>query len=319
VAVEMSTNSIIPGRYHAHITLSVLRLPLNEDKAQPFILFGKENKWKFHGKLPHVESNTTRGRGMKKSVDRGHAYLQIRKTGQLFVETDYPQGSAFICESPWVLQWWQLGKITTDAAEVEIIANKHRCEQGIRQLAFHTEQLQKARYTEEQLLIKSKLAAGLKSYKMYPQVNKWKAEHGPAHYGKRLRFKFLVLVGDSCLGKTQYAMHLYGTTVTYYANCQNASEPNLSKFVRGEHKAIVLDEVTPEMVVKNKAMFQCNAEGVNLQESRCQQFSLWRFLYAVPLIVCTNSWEIMKMPHEDSSWLQANSVLLRLTEPMWQD
>ena len=158
---------------------------------------------------------------------------------------------------------------------------------------------------------------GLKSYKMYPVVNKWKAQYLGSNHGKKHRFTFLCLVGDSRLGKTQFAMHLYGATVTYYANCQNAMEPNLSKFVRGDHLAICLDEVTPEMVVANKAMFQCNAEGVNLQESRCQQFATWRFLYCVPLIVCTNSWELATMPTQDSSWLNANSEVLRLLEPMW--
>ena len=317
VALEMSTHSTTPGRYHAHAVFSCLRAPPDKDDRSKRLWFGPRANWKFLGQNPQITNNCTRGRAMRKSVDRGHAYLQIRKTGQLFVDTNWPKGSAFVCESSWVLQWWQLNKITTDAAELEIVDNKHRVEQSLKQLIFHKEQLQKLRYSAEQVELKKKLTAGLKAYKMYPVVNKWKALHGPAHYGKKLRFKFLCLVGDSCLGKTQFGMHLYGALVTYYANCQNATEPNLSKFVRGEHLAILLDEVTPEMVVKNKAMFQCNAEGVNLQESRCQQFALWRFLYSVPLIVCTNSWDLDSMPTDDRKWLNANSEVLRLTEPMW--
>ena len=318
MSMEMSTHSDIPGRYHAHAVWSTLRGKPAPEERHPRLYFGKMSTWRFQGKTPHVVVNTKQGgRSMHKQVNRGHAYLQIRKRGKLFSSTNWSKGSSYVCDAQWVLQWWQLGKIGLDAAELEVIENKHRVEATLKQLWFHSEKVKQMALKKERLTVKALLADGLKRYKRFPKVNKWRAQYMPKQYGKRMRFKFLVLVGPSSLGKTAFAMHLYGVEVTYYTNCQNVSEPNLGGFQRGVHKAIVVDEAGPELVVKNKALFQCNAEGVSLQESRCQQSAIWRFLYFVPLIVCTNAWELAGLPAADSEWLNSNSEVLNLEERTW--
>ena len=317
MALELSTHSETPGRYHAHAVWSVLRGKPAPEERQPRLYFGKLSAWRFNGKTPHVTVNSRQGRQMAKGVNRGHAYLQVRKSGQLLAETNWSKGEAFVCESSWVLQWWQTKKISTVAAEAEVLENRHRVESSLKQLWFHSEKTKEMEVKKEQEKVKKKLDTQLKGYRVYPLVNKWKAQYMPGQYGKRLRFKFLVLVGDSCLGKTQYAVHLFGGKSTYYTNCQNVESPNLSGFERNVHKAIVLDEVDPVMVIKNKALFQCNVEGVRLQESRCQQSAIWRWLYFVPIIVCTNSWELGRLPHDDSDWLQKNSEVLHLREQTW--
>jgi hypothetical protein len=318
MSLEMSTHSETPGRYHVHAVWSTLRGKPAPEERQPRLNFGKMSSWRFQGKTPHVAINTKQGgRNMHKQVNRGHAYLQIRKRGKVFSSTNWPKGSSFVCDAQWVLQWWQLEKIGDDAAEREVVENKHRVEATLKQLWFHAEKVKQMELKEERLKVKALLSKEMKQYKKFPKVNKWKAQYMPAQYGKRMRFKFLVLVGPSSLGKTAFAMHLYGVASTYYTNCQNVSEPNLSGFQRGVHSAIVVDEAGPELVVKNKAIFQCNAEGVSLQESRCQQSAIWRFLYFVPLIVCTNSWELDGLPDADSDWLNSNSEVLSLQERTW--
>eukprot|EP00975_Prorocentrum_lima_P001901 412853-Prorocentrum_lima.AAC.1 len=75
------------------------------------------------------------------------------------------------------------------------------------------------------------------------------------------RFPFLVLIGESCTGKTQFALSLYGRETTYYINVQSADEPNLKDYQRCRHTAILMDEATPKFVVRHKALFQANSEG----------------------------------------------------------
>ena len=320
MSMELSTHSDIPGRYHFHAVWSCLRGKPAADERAARMNFGKMSAWRFQGRSPHVVVNSKQGgRNHQKLVNRGHGYLQIRKTGKLYDCTNWPKNHAWVCDSSWVLQWWQLQKLSTAQAEEEVLENKHRVESALKQLWFYNEHVKEAANRKEQAALKVMLSKSLKAYKQFPTVNKWKAQYMPAQYGKRLRYKFLVLVGASCLGKTQYAMHLYGAGSTFYSNCQNIPEPNLGGFERGVHLAIVLDEVEPEMVIKNKALFQCNAEGVNLQESRCQQNAVWRFLYSVPLVVCTNSWELGRLPSVDSDWLRTNTEVLHLQERTWLD
>ena len=60
----------------------------------------------------------------------------------------------------------------------------------------------------EQADFKVLLAKNLKALKQFRELSKWKAQYMQAQYGKPLQPKFL-LVGDSCLRKAQYAMHLF--------------------------------------------------------------------------------------------------------------
>jgi hypothetical protein len=115
----------------------------------------------------------------------------------------------------------------------------------------------------------------------------------------------------------QLALSLWGSTVTYITNCQGVDEPNLTGFVRGVHKAIVFDEADWELIVRCKVLFQASCEGVHLRQSKCQQFSEWKFLYQVPMIICTNSWlqEGEETPHRD--WLEANSVHVQIDSHVW--
>ena len=122
----------------------------------------------------------------------------------------------------------------------------------------------------------------------------------------------MVLIGESCTGKTQFALSLYGRETTYYINVQSADEPNLKDYQRCRHTAILMDEATPKFVVKNKALFQANSEGVQLQESKCQQFSTWRFLYGTPIIVCTNRFNQLDVEPHDRLWLQSNMMCLNI-------
>ena len=117
----------------------------------------------------------------------------------------------------------------------------------------------------------------------------WKAQFDLNQLGVASRFSFLVLSGPSKTGKTQFAKSLFGTGATLVLGCQNA-EPNVRRFSRATYKAVVFDEITPQCVARNKVLFQAGVEGVDCAQSRTSIYSYWRFLYAAPLILCTNEW-----------------------------
>ena len=242
-----------------------------------------------------------RGKAAIKSGQRFHAYLQVRKLGRLCGWSNYNKGGKFICEANWTLGWWQLGKIATASAKLEIVDNKHHVESTLKQLEFHESKAAEAAIVVEQQRVRSQIARKFTAYKQYPQISEWMAQYGPENYGSAVRFKFLVIVGESRWGKTQMALSLFGRDSTLYANCQNVDEPGLAKFARGCHRAVLCDEATPKMVLRNKVLFQCNAEGVTLQESRCNQHTVWKWLYMIPMVICCNHWDLAPLSAGDRS------------------
>ena len=72
------------------------------------------------------------------------------------------------------------------------------------------------------------------------------------------------------------------------------------------------------MAIGNKALFQAALEQVSLGQSTCNAYSYQVWLYAVPLIVSCNEWMQGAEAHE-KDWLDKNSVVVNVTEPLWRD
>ena len=100
----------------------------------------------------------------------------------------------------------------------------------------------------------------------------------------------MVFVGSSGLGKTEYAKSIHGREKTFYCNCQGLSEPGLKGFDRRKHTAVCLDEVDPWLVINNKVLFETTIDGAWLAQSKCGQHQYWKWLFMVPIIICTNDW-----------------------------
>ena len=119
-------------------------------------------------------------------------------------------------------------------------------------------------------------------------------------------------------GKTRYAVNLFGSSRTLVMPCQGVTAPDLRTFSRSEHKAIVMDEADYQMVIGNKALFQSGLEQVSLGQSTCNAHVFQVWLYAVPLIVSCNEW-MEGADANERAWLDKNSVVVNVTEPLWRD
>lgn len=312
LGMEASLNSDDECRVHFHAMLSALQ-------KKKSIALGPLANWKVAGVAPDVRPNTSKGVAATKAIQRGHAYCQAEKTGKLHAYTNHAAGEAFVLSATWIMEWWRLDKITVRAARREIVKNRHRVAGALRELEVWQEQSRTMMVKVEQGAVRSLLANAFKEFKEFEEIKRWLLQYNKEFYGVKSRFKFLVLVGESCLGKTQLALSLFGNQCTYIANCQNVDEPNLLGFDRYEHKAVIFDEATPTMVVQNKVLFQAGSEGVQMCQSKCQQFAMFRWLYQVPLIVSCNAWvEEMEGPEGDIAWLNANSVVIVVEEEVWK-
>ena len=107
--------------------------------------------------------------------------------------------------------------------------------------------------------------------------------------------------------------HISGAKCTHSSSCQD--EPNLKDFSRAI-RCIVYDEASHDMVVANKQVFQAGLDEVMLGQSACNEHAYSAWLYAVPMVVSTNNW-LLGATEEEVSWLQKNSIVVDVTEPMW--
>ena len=87
------------------------------------------------------------------------------------------------------------------------------------------------------------------------------------------------------------------------------------------HKVVLCDEGTCEMVLKYKKLFQASAAYVTLGSSRtnCHAYTIW--CHSVMFVIASNKWasQKAKLELEDAAWLDANSVYVAVTEPLWEE
>ena len=287
------------------------------------LLFPEDWAWKGRC-FPQVEPCAAKGRACGKAIQRGHAYCQVEKVGRICNWSSFRVTEHFAGQAAWLVPWWQMRKLTTRAFKREVLRfralNAQKLFEAIEFIAS-TEAEQKDRDLQKELQVK--IASGLKPFLHFPEIATWKASYDTEHIGKVPRFKFLVLSGDSRHGKTQLAKSLFGVDHTLVLDCQQVEEPNLRRFDRRVHKAIVFDEISPLCVAKNKVMFQASIEGVDCGQTKTSIYAYWRFLYGVPLIVCTNEW-IDALPDEQRGehgkaidWLVKNQVHVAIAADAW--
>ena len=159
------------------------------------------------------------------------------------------------------------------------------------------------------------LAAAAKPFVRIESVEQWKEDHKAI----RPRYKFLVLVGPSGLGKTQYAKALVPSGRALELNMAAAPEPDLKGFDTSVHDLILFDECPAKVILRQKKLFQAPAVKVALAASvtGCYSYSVW--VHQKLLVVCSNVWqyELRTMPQEDREWLQCNSLVYTVESPLW--
>ena len=269
--------------------------------------------WTFLGFQPHIQPTAGRGRYLYKAVSNGHYYAQSPKIGSIFVFTNYPCFKECPVDQAYVFGLWKRYKMEDDVAQQEIIRARGRGAKGyLQEIDFNRRWRQAQLEKAERLLVEWSLP--LKPSKCFKVVLDW-MKLFIDEYGRATRFPFLVLNGDSRLGKTRYAAQLWGKAHTLILSCQGVLKPNLKDFSRAI-RCIVYDEASHDMVVANKQVFQAGLDEVMLGQSACNEHAYSAWLYAVPMVVSTNNW-LLGATEEEVSWLQKNSIVVDVTEPMW--
>ena len=283
---------------------------------------GTSGAWSFRGAKCHLKTSEARGRNALPTFHRAHLYCQISKIGSMTGDSNFRKYIHFPVNQKWITGLWQQRKMTHKSAREEIIGARGHTLSYLREIDFIERTERKVKETKLREHVQAEIARNFKSFKVLPAVESWKLQYKPKEEGGILnvepRFKFLVLNGPSCFGKTQFSKSLFGTTSTLVLSCQGVKSPCLRDFNREIHSAILFDEISSEIIAANKLVFQASVDGVELGQSQCNEHVYHVWLYGIPLIVSCNDW-MASLPSasEEAKWLRTNAIVVEVVEPLW--
>ena len=269
---------------------------------------------------PHMSGSiggmpmNTNGRGSW----AGYFYCSIRdKIGTLFSQATRLPFKGFLVSPTWVLNLVQAQKLEADVARALLV----QCASGsrhIRELDLHEGHLEQAAVKKAQEESQRLLGSTLKPSKHYAEVVAFiKQFETPLH-----RYKFLVLSGPSRVGKTAFARSLCDPGFeTLELNCASGAEPDLRAYRLSKHGLILFDEIIAQQVVSQRKVFQSQSAGVQLGCSATNMYSYEVYVWRKKLVLASNNWDssLSQLSAPDQDWIRANSIVLRVTEPMWQE
>ena len=315
---EISLNSEDKGRLHMHAFWHT-----DHQQEGKRIHHGILNAWRFRGSQPNIRPNTGRGRHAQKLLDRGHFYCQCDKIGRVYGNTNYGKYVHFTVEQKWVIGLWQRRKISHDSAKDEIIQARGHTAGYLKEIETVQELENEIAIRKEKKTVDALLDKAFSPFKYVPEVALWRMQYERntvfGVYGKESRFKFLVLSGPSCMGKTQFAKSLFGSANTLVVPCQGIDKPSLRDYKRYRHKAVLFDEISSQCIHDNKAIFQANNDIVMLGQSPTGQHIYHLFLYGCAIIVSCNDWMQGITPESlEEDWLEKNSIVMQIDKPLYE-
>jgi len=276
----------------------------------------------FQGAKPHVSEDcmTARGRCTKKARDQGHYYVVAPKTGSIFRFCTHAPHHSYAVNPQWVTSLVATHKITSERAIAEYI----NCGTAAKPLVDNVKYCDRMRReAADQQRLRAIQAACEREQQPQRAVPEVECEFLPqfteaqAHLDRR---KFLVLDGRSRTGKSVFAKSLAGPGKAFEVSCATSNHPDLRDMVWGQHEVVIFDEAHTSLVIANKKLFQGSTSLVAMGNSATSMFTYMVCTAGLKMVVTTNVWraELADSTEEDRLWLEANSVYVNVTEPLWE-
>ena len=308
LAFEICTHSLETSRtvrVHAHASI---RSPVKKKVCSP-------DTYAWRGSRPHLANHLSTGRQRASGDNQSMYYLQCPKLGSVFSSGSVEPFQTYLVSGEWVFNLVQAGKMEIEAARSEIIKSAKNLPRLLGNLDKLAQELKEQRLRKQIALIEQQLELQARPFKTIPAVDSWKAEHAQP----RPRYRFLVLVGPSGVGKTQFAKSLVPKGRSLELNMAAAPEPNLKEYDHELHDLILFDECKAETVLRQKKLFQAPLSPISLGQSTTGCFAYEVWMHAKLLVVASNVWlaELQALRKADHDWLVVNSVLIDVQEPLW--
>ena len=210
---------------------------------------------------------------------------------------------------------WCKRKLSDEQAKLHCIESRAvGCDKLLNLILWNEEQVLVQICMRQARLVREIQEAGPRVYKSSQVVLDWMSQYrGDPENNPRLRFKPLLIQGESRCGKTTKALSLFGRSSSLLVGCQGLGDnlPSLREFRPRRHAVIIFDEVSSGQGLSNKLVFQAGCDPVTLSQSACNAHAYSKYLHAVPMILLSNDFQLETRPgssmtEQDAEYLAKN-------------
>ena len=242
-------------------------------------------------------------------------YTQAQKKGRVDGGGNVHMFKDYLVQGDWILQLLQGEKITCAVARSMSVHTVRNLPGMLRTLsAYETASAEEALASHVRA-VQAELQHNRCPFKHIDVVSEWLAEFDVL----RARYRFLILDGPSCVGKSQFACALASHGSVCFCDCQSAQQPDLRSFRPLQDEVIVMDEAAPSLVIRNKRLFQAPAEWVQLGLSATNMYSYRQWVHRVKIVVCCNDWiaGLNSLSASEKKWIHDNSRYHFEDDKLW--
>ena len=299
-------------RVHAHVFL------MYQSRTR---LCGKPCMWNFKGSGAHLDGGD--GRAAKKGRNQhtswaGMFYLTCGKVSTILSWTRARPYKDFPVRPQWIQNLLQKEQLTYAKAKVLLIDAASCTTRKLQDLERWKEEKDKLAIEVRVIKLQHAYKSTLKAFRVVPDVNTFLEKYStweprPTPLGRK---KICVLHGPTGLGKTEYVRSFFPVGGLLELNCADMQSVCLNGFDVKTHQAILWDEASAKLVVKNRKLFQHPLQWVDIGHSPTGQHVKRYWLNDCVSFVASNHWfsDLLLLSDDDRNWLEGNTVVVDNTE-----
>ena len=312
--LELCTDTLAKVRevkVHAHVFLASEKVKIRTRSGELLEFKGSAPNRSGMGLLP------TKSRA--RINDAGDFYVQAPKIGQVFSRGSREPFRGFLVNSEWVTNLLQAKKITPQSARMLYLLCCRQAQRHLSNLALVEKENMQMKLEEVVSATQAAVYTLMKPRKKLPVVEDWIQSFRDL----RPRYRFLVLTGPSCCGKSQFALQVEGVARTLDVTCGRGQNTHIDLRMHDpfRHSCILFDECPIQVILDNRRLFQAPCTRITLGASSTSVYSYQVWLHRCKLIVTSNTFqrELESLPPDDREWIETNAVIVKATGPLWDE
>ena len=181
---------------------------------------------KWQGTVPHLSQGFAPARQRAVGGNACFFYLQCPKIGGVYQVANIRPFEDYLVSGEWVFNLLQQEKLRIPDARQQLVRTAKNLQRLLPNLEAFDKCLRENKMQAHIDKVLSELALQTKPFHRIEAIETWIEDHRAI----KPRYKFLVLVGPSGVGKTQYAKSLVAEGRALELNMASAPEPDLKDF-----------------------------------------------------------------------------------------
>ena len=274
---------------------------------------------KFHGLRPYWQ-RSIQGDALARIKNKWAAffYVAVQKKGYVNGYATHEAFRDYSVQVQWILNLYQAEKLTADHAKRLLINIPGRAQHAVAEVEFCEQARVRNSVADMRKEAERVLTAALRPFRTFPLIEEWRLQYSQVLH----RYKFLILEGPSRTGKTQLARSLCPVSQRVFeVNCAADSEPPLQGFDPIQFGLILLDEIRPATVVRQRKLFQASLAEIQLGCSVTNVYMYKVCTYRTRMVCCSNDWtdHLRELDASSREWIAHNSFHVPVVEQCWME